>query len=66
VKSTILDRFNADAGDTVLTLVEPLVIEVSADTAMTGTSFRHAVRFLRARPELDPASVTHPAGERMP
>jgi ATP-dependent DNA ligase len=57
VKSTVLDRFNADAGETELTLVEPLVVEVSADTAMSGTSFRHAVRFLRARPELDPKSV---------
>ncbi|TJY66298.1 ATP-dependent DNA ligase [Arthrobacter sp. CAU 1506] len=66
VKSTIMDRFNADAGETELTLVEPLVVEVSADTAMTGTSFRHTLRFLRVRPELDPAAVTHPAEERMP
>ncbi|MGM0931145.1 MAG: hypothetical protein ACQEXN_15770 [Actinomycetota bacterium] len=55
VKSTVLNRFNADAGETELTLVEPLVVEVSADTAMSGTSFRHAVRFLRARQDLDPA-----------
>ncbi len=61
-----MDRFNADADETELTLVEPLVVEVSADTAMSGTSFRHAARFMRARPELDPASVTHPAEERMP
>ncbi|MET1154626.1 hypothetical protein [Arthrobacter sp.] len=55
VKSTVMDRFIADAGEAELTLVEPLVVEVSAGTAMSGTSFRHAVRFLRARPELDPA-----------
>ncbi len=60
VKSMILDRFNADAGETELTLVEPIVVEVSADTAMTGSSFRHAVRFIRARPELDPAAVEPP------
>ncbi|MEV7649056.1 ATP-dependent DNA ligase [Arthrobacter sp. NPDC089319] len=58
VKSTAMDRFNADAGETELTLVEPLVVEVSADTAMSGTSFRHPVRFLRARPELEPESVS--------
>jgi ATP-dependent DNA ligase len=60
VKSTILDRFNAEAGETELTLVEPLVVEVSADTAMTGTSFRHSVRFIKVRPELDPAAVEPP------
>ncbi|UNK47840.1 ATP-dependent DNA ligase [Arthrobacter sulfonylureivorans] len=64
VKSTLMDRFNADAGETELTLVEPLVVEVSADTAMSGASFRHAVRFLRARPELDPESL-NPHGMRV-
>jgi ATP-dependent DNA ligase len=62
VKTTLMDRFNADAGETELTLVEPLVVEVSADTAMSGTSFRHAVRFLRSRPELDPGVVGAQAG----
>lgn len=48
-----LDRFNsAGRGPVTLTLVEPLVVEVSADTARTGHSFRHAVRFVRARPDL--------------
>lgn len=37
----------------VLTLVEPMVVEVSADVAMTGYAFRQAVRFLRSRPEPD-------------
>lgn len=60
VKSTALDRFNADKDETELTLVEPIVVEVSADTAMTGTSFRHAVRFLRARPELPPEDLSSP------
>jgi hypothetical protein len=62
VKSTVLDRFNAEAGDTELTLVEPIVVEISAGTAMTGTSFRHPVRFIRARLELDPAAVEPPVG----
>ncbi|WP_240793177.1 hypothetical protein [Arthrobacter crystallopoietes] len=60
MKSTTLDRFNADKDDTELTLVEPIVVEVSADTAMTGTSFRHGVRYLRYRPELHPEDVTSP------
>jgi ATP-dependent DNA ligase len=61
VKSTTLDRFNADKDETELTFVEPTVVEVSADTAMTGTSFRHTVRYLRARPELDPDDVSPPS-----
>ena len=43
-----------------LTLVEPFVIEVSADVALSGHSFRHAVRFIRARPELDVDEVPEP------
>ncbi|MDQ0733246.1 hypothetical protein QFZ57_004105 [Arthrobacter sp. B1I2] len=41
VKGTALDRFNRDKEPVVLTLVEPLVVEVSADTAWSGRSFRH-------------------------
>jgi ATP-dependent DNA ligase len=61
VRSTALDRFNADRGDTELTLVEPLVVEVTADVAWSGKSFRHPLRFLRPRPELDPDDVGFPA-----
>lgn len=43
-----------------LTLVEPVVVEVSADTASTGRTFRHPLRVLRIRPELDPAEVELP------
>jgi ATP-dependent DNA ligase len=58
VKPGALDRFNRGGRDVVeLTLVEPIVVEISADVAMTGHSFRHAVRFLRPRPEIDPAEV---------
>ncbi|WP_309070284.1 ATP-dependent DNA ligase [Arthrobacter sp.] len=60
VKSGAIDRFNSTSSTTVLTLVEPLVVEVSADTAFSGSSFRHALRYIRARPELDPASVVVP------
>lgn len=60
VKGTTLDRFNRDASPVELTLVEPLVVEVSADTAWSGRSFRHALRYRRVRPELDPAAVELP------
>lgn len=62
VKGTALDRFNRDKEPVTLTLVEPLVVEVSADTAWSGRSFRHPLRLLRARPELSTADVTLPDG----
>lgn len=43
-----------------LTLAEPLVVEISADVAWSGNAFRHAVRYLRPRPELDPPNVQLP------
>ena len=53
VKPGALDRFNSGGRDVIdLTLVEPIVVEISADVAMTGHAFRHAVRFVRARPKL--------------
>ena len=60
VKGTTLDRFNRDKEPVALTLVEPVVVEVSADTAWSGRSFRHPLRLLRARPELAPDDVTLP------
>jgi ATP-dependent DNA ligase len=60
VKGTALDRFNRDKEPVVLTLVEPVVVEVSADTAWSGRSFRHPLRLLRARPELSPADIGLP------
>lgn len=60
VKGTTLDRFNRDKEPVALTLVEPVVVEVSADTAWSGRSFRHALRLLRARPELSPGEVVLP------
>ncbi|MFP3460078.1 ATP-dependent DNA ligase [Arthrobacter globiformis] len=60
VKGTALDRFNRDKEPVALTLVDPVVVEVSADTAWSGSSFRHPLRLLRVRPELSPADVALP------
>lgn len=58
VKPGAINRFDRGGRERVqLTLVEPLVVEVSADVARTGESFRHAVRYLRARPEIPVAEV---------
>lgn len=43
-----------------LTLIVPVVVEVSADVAWSGTSFRHPVIWRRVRPELNPAEVKVP------
>lgn len=58
VSGGALDRFNAGRDPVQLTLVQPFVIEVSADVALSGHSFRHPVRLIRARPELDVEDVT--------
>ncbi|QDG87056.1 ATP-dependent DNA ligase [Pseudarthrobacter sp. NIBRBAC000502770] len=60
VKGTTLDRFNRDKEPVALTLVEPVAVEVSADTAWSGRSFRHPLRVLRARPELSPTDIILP------
>lgn len=60
VKGRTLDRFNRDASPVALTLVKPVVIEVSADAAWSGQSFRHALRYIRVRPELNPDDVGVP------
>ncbi|AMG85044.1 ATP-dependent DNA ligase [Microbacterium sp. PAMC 28756] len=58
VKPGALSRFNRSGREPVrLTLVQPLVVEISADVAMAGQSFRHVVRFVRARPEIPVAEV---------
>jgi ATP-dependent DNA ligase len=57
VPTTAFDRFARDRGPVRLTLVEPVVVEVSADSARSGVAFRHSVRLARFRPDLDPASV---------
>ncbi|MFE4835304.1 hypothetical protein ACFRAU_11570 [Arthrobacter sp. NPDC056691] len=65
VKGTTLDRFNRDKEPVALTLVDPLVVEVSADTAWSSRSFRHPLRLLRARPELSPTDIILPEGLKL-
>jgi ATP-dependent DNA ligase len=62
ISDRLLDRFTKETGTIRLTLVEPLVVEVSADVAWSGQAFRHSVRFIRVRPELEPDDVSLPAG----
>ena len=64
IKSAAMDRFNGGADPVPVVRVEPVVVEVSADTAFTGTSFRHALRFLRTRPDMDPDDVVLPEALR--
>lgn len=60
ITETTLNRFSKDKGAVALTRVQPLVVEISADIAWTGNAFRHAVRYLRARPELLPEEILLP------
>ena len=60
ISETSLNRFSKDKGPVHLTLVKPIVVEISADVAWTGKSFRHGIGFVRVRPELDPADVELP------
>lgn len=60
IPATLLDRFSKDEEPVRLTLVEPIVVEVSADVAWSGRAFRHSVRLLRVRPELHPDDVSSP------
>lgn len=55
-----VDRFARGKEPIAVTLVEPVVVEVTADVAWSGTSYRHPLRFVRARPDLDPAGVRPP------
>jgi len=43
-------------------LVEPIVVEVSADVAMDHGKLRHPVRFIRVRVDLTVAEVELPSG----
>lgn len=60
VSPGLLDRFTTDKEPIHLTRVEPRVVEVSADVAWSGRSFRHPLGLLRARPELNPDEVQLP------
>ncbi|MGF0118771.1 ATP-dependent DNA ligase [Promicromonospora sp. Marseille-Q5078] len=59
-------RFGRERGPVGLTLVEPVVVEVSADAAWSGSSYRHQLRFVRARPDVEVASVTAPGALERP
>lgn len=60
ITETTFNRFSKDKGSVTLTLVEPLVVEISADVAWTGNAFRHSFRYLRPRPELSAINVLLP------
>lgn len=46
------------SGKLDLTLVEPFVVEVSADNAVDGGRWRNMARFVRVRHDVEPAAVT--------
>lgn len=53
------DRFNSSGrGSVELTLIEPIAAEVSADLARARHTFRHGVKFLRVRPDVDVESIS--------
>lgn len=60
ITETMLNRFSKDKGPVALSLVAPMVVEISADAAWTGNAFRHSIRYIRPRPELDPENVQLP------
>lgn len=60
ITETMLSRFSKATGLVTLTLVAPMVVEISADAAWTGNAFRHSIRYVRPRPELDPENVQLP------
>lgn len=55
--ATAGNRFARDRSPVPVVLIEPIVIEISADVARTGRIYRHLVRYLRPRPELTPADL---------
>jgi hypothetical protein len=57
ISSRTYDRFQPKR-ETQLTLIEPLTVEISADTVVVGGTIRNAARFVRARPEVDPVDLT--------
>lgn len=59
ISSRTYDRFQPKHV-TQLTLIEPLTVEISADTAIVSGTIRHAARFVRARPEVNPADISPP------
>lgn len=60
VRSSTVNGFGSNREPVTLTRVRPVVVEVSADVAWSGGSFRHALRYVRVRPELHPDEVSPP------
>ena len=60
VPASAVHGFGAGREPVTLIRVEPVVIEVSADVAWSGRSFRHPLRYVRVRPELHPGEVSPP------
>lgn len=60
VARSAMSKFSTDSTEVALTAVEPFVVEISADVAWSGTSFRHGVRYVRPRPEMQPEDVMLP------
>jgi hypothetical protein len=60
VTSAMVNGFGGSRDPVTLTRIEPVVVEVSADVAWSGRSFRHPLRFVRVRPDLHPDEVSPP------
>jgi bifunctional non-homologous end joining protein LigD len=56
IRCSTYDRFGPKR-ETPVTLIEPITVEISADTAVVGGTIRHAARFVRARPEVEPRDL---------
>lgn len=61
VSSATVNGFGANREPVTLTRVQPVVVEVSADVAWSGRSFRHPLRYVRERPDLHPGEVSPPS-----
>lgn len=61
VTSSAVNGFGGTRDPIALTRIEPIVVEVSADVAWSGRSFRHPLRYVRARPDIPVDEVLPPA-----
>lgn len=57
ISPRILDRFTDRTNPVRLVRIKPVAAEVSADTAFENGSFRHPVRLIRLRPDMDPEGI---------
>ncbi len=61
ISAGTLGRWGGRSAPVEIVRVEPFVVEVSADVAWSGRSWRHPLRFVRARPDLEVEDVVAPA-----